>query len=636
MLKRCTSLALPALLLSAWAPGLADAFTIVLTTVSCSQLVFDLTLTPNEFATATDLSVRLAGEEVTQVGFSGSYSATRLTAAFAAPFYAGTEITTGTSSLTFVLLDEDGEDLPGAIVRSVTFNCQATATPVAVTTTSDGVVSTTTSTPPPGTSGTGTINDQGGSSSTNSSSSSSSSSNTGAIAGGVVGGVVVLAALGLLAFCLKKRRNRDGRTLVGAHDLDNHGADARNDSTTSLATAPESSPFMTSVSNAPVSNTTQDIRGAAALGGATATLATQNGNESAANPGSSSSPVLGSKQQNQSSISVHDAATNQDQNSNGPNRHLAAQGAGIAGAAAAAAAVASTVGNRSNNASKEQVNTSASTTTVPTTSHPSGGASTPEHRSSPTVPDAKPLEAPSSPPPAALVTPSASRAPVATATPLYSSQTPQQSSEAIANTGSSKRPPPPPPPSSSAAGNQAVSPGGKTRASAFQSPPGRRPGSRGMVASESSISQAGYGNVPSLPPTSAAASELGQAAADEDFSPGIAGFGARAAGGGMSSPSPSTNSTKWHQQRYNVMPNYSSRPLTRSQLFDEDVIFGGAPVAAALGSASASGSGSPYAIAAAASPAVSESGSVRGGRGWGPRQSVKDTDPFANPSPGEQ
>lgn len=51
-----------------------------------------------------------------------------------------------------------------------------------------------------------------GSGSGSSSDSGSSSSNAGAIAGGVVGGVAGIAAIGLAAFCLLKRRKRQAQS----------------------------------------------------------------------------------------------------------------------------------------------------------------------------------------------------------------------------------------------------------------------------------------------------------------------------------------------------------------------------------------------------------------------------------------
>jgi hypothetical protein len=45
-------------------------------------------------------------------------------------------------------------------------------------------------------------------------------------------------------------------------------------------------------------------------------------------------------------------------------------------------------------------------------------------------------------------------------------------------------------------------------------------------------------------------------------------------GAGRAYATSSTNSTKWHQQTYNVMPNFSSRALARSTQLEEDLIFG--------------------------------------------------------------
>ncbi len=45
-------------------------------------------------------------------------------------------------------------------------------------------------------------------------------------------------------------------------------------------------------------------------------------------------------------------------------------------------------------------------------------------------------------------------------------------------------------------------------------------------------------------------------------------------GAGRSFAASSGNSTKWHQQSYNIMPNFSHRALARSTQLDEDLIFG--------------------------------------------------------------
>ena len=54
-----------------------------------------------------------------------------------------------------------------------------------------------------------------------------------------------------------------------------------------------------------------------------------------------------------------------------------------------------------------------------------------------------------------------------------------------------------------------------------------------------------------------------------EFGGNMAGIGA-----GRSFATSSGNSTKWHQQSYNVMPNFSHRALARSTQLDEDLIFG--------------------------------------------------------------
>ena len=77
---------------------------------------------------------------------------------------------------------------------------------------------------------------------------------------------------------------------------------------------------------------------------------------------------------------------------------------------------------------------------------------------------------------------------------------------------------------------------------------------------------AGFTDAPPLP---SGAASVASAPVGEFGSQNIAGIGA-----GRSFAASSGNSTKWHQQSYNIMPNFSHRALARSTQLDEDLIFG--------------------------------------------------------------
>ncbi len=230
---------------------MAHAFAITVTETTCARVYLTLSLTTAEIANAAALNVysgatTVADNEISSFTFNGVYSATVTSYQWYAQFYTPIAAS-GPQTLTFRLLDDNNEVIPAyaGITQTINFQCGATLT----STTAAGAAPTSTSGSNAGSnsnSGSNSGSNSNGSNTSgasNSSTSSGSSSSTGAIAGGVVGGLAALAALGLLAFCLTRKKKRQQRAQQSR--LNNNEADEaafrapNNDSTASLATAPE-------------------------------------------------------------------------------------------------------------------------------------------------------------------------------------------------------------------------------------------------------------------------------------------------------------------------------------------------------------------------------------------------------------
>ncbi len=250
----------------------AYAFRVAVTATSCASMTFTLTLTPAEIAGAAGLGVYPSFQLVritrspksTSMAPSLPSTRTRMLPASLAdsprhlaqkPLYSASSTVRATSlppSLRF-----STNHLP-VWYRTQHASCQrrrychptsAAAGSSATGTTDNGSGSTNSNS---GSNTNGSSNN--GNASANSGSSSGSSSNTGAIAGGVAGGAAALIALALVAFCLKKKkknkRAQQSRLRNDEADEAAFRAPNNNDSTASLATAPENAdtPMMRDIS----------------------------------------------------------------------------------------------------------------------------------------------------------------------------------------------------------------------------------------------------------------------------------------------------------------------------------------------------------------------------------------------------
>ncbi|GAC72983.1 hypothetical protein PANT_8c00009, partial [Moesziomyces antarcticus T-34] len=225
---------------------LAQAAQVAVTQISCNYLYFTLSLTAAEARDAVYLGVYIGDNMISEIQFNSAYANTN-TYQWYAPFFQGSGPTTsGTQDVTFRLLDTNEEPIAAypRITQPLAFQCGTTLT------TSTTALGTATSSSPraSNTSGggsSGSANDSG--------SGSGSSSSTGAIAGGVAGGVAALVIVGLIAFCLmrKKKKQNQQQSRLRNDEADEAAFRApNNDSTTSLATAPETAntPMMRDIS----------------------------------------------------------------------------------------------------------------------------------------------------------------------------------------------------------------------------------------------------------------------------------------------------------------------------------------------------------------------------------------------------
>lgn len=611
---------------------LAQAAQVAVTQISCNYLYFTLSLTAAEARDAVYLGVYIDDNMISEIQFNSAYANTN-TYQWYAPFFQGSGPTTsGTQDVTFRLLDTNEEPITAypRITQPLAFQCGTTLT------TSTTALGTATSSSPRAS------NTNGGGSSgnaSNGSSSSGSSSSTGAIAGGVAGGVAALVILGLIAFCLmrKKKKQNQQQSRLRNDEADEAAFRApNNDSTTSLATAPETAntPMMRDIST---KNVFADPS-TSAFSGAPSGTSTQ---YSALNNNAASTSNAGAG---------------------------AGAGAGAAGAAAAAggigaAAIAARKQSRENTrarspshasdrrpSSEFSKDNSASPSSqapppVPALPTPMPAAASPKQNTMAAVPPANPsASAAASHPPYPASSPAtankdASVAPLAAGGAAAAAATTAAAAAAASNkdtkdksskwgfkraskdTSSNKLPYPPAVPESSALAPSVETPSASSNSSSSNksaevpvpASPSRSfkvipkpaaapvastagPSSASIAPSENSLNRtpvfpprsgpatpagsirgtnysrapsvasmtAGFADAPPMPSGASVSS-----APVSEFGGNMAGVGA-----GRSFAASSGNSTKWHQQSYNIMPNFSHRALARSTQLDEDLIFG--------------------------------------------------------------
>lgn len=590
----------------------AHAATVTVTSFSCSQIYFTMALTPAEITTARYLNILSAGQSVAELQFSGAYatvSSYQWYAVFNEP------MTSGSQSLSFQLLDVNEEPIAAfpAVTQTLNFNCGVVVSTTAAATST-----------PTGTTGSNSgnnSNNSGSSSNDASSNSSGSGSSTGAIAGGVAGGAVALIIVALIAFCLMRRKKKQRNAQQSR--LRNDEADEaafrapNNDSTTSLATAPETAntPMMRDVStkNVFADPTTSTVSGAPS---GASTLFTAN-NQPASKPSSGSSlgaagagaaaaggigaaAIAARKQSREQSRAQSPSQTSdnspssefskdspmsqvpppvpalpasapapyptatqpasqpaaqstspasnpvttpKDSSATGPVAAGAAAGTATVAAAAAAAAKAGsdnkTKGGKwgFKRASKDMGNSFSKPPYPQAVPEP---IAVPAPASSTPSPTSNSPEMPASPSRSFKVIHKPSPAPVNAAGPSSASIAPSESSLNRAPVFAPRSGP--------------TTPAGSIRGNNYSRAP-----------SVASMSMSGFADAPPLP---SGAASVASAPAGE-FGGNMAGIGA-----GRSFAASSGNSTKWHQQSYNIMPNFSHRALARSTQLDEDLIFG--------------------------------------------------------------
>ncbi|SAM83517.1 uncharacterized protein UBRO_05488 [Ustilago bromivora] len=594
----------------------AQAATVTVTQISCGYLYFTLGLTPAESTNAQYLGVYQGTTMISEIQFNAAYASTN-SYQWYAPFFQGVTVESGPQQISFRLLDTDEEPITAypAITQTLNFQCGTT-----VTTSSSAASS------PTRGSGRSGNNDSGNSNS--GSSSGSSSSNTGAIAGGVAGGVIALAAIGLLAFCLmrKKRQQRNQQSRIRNDEADEAAFRApNNDSTTSLATAPETvnTPMMRDISTKnvfadPTTSTTSGAlsgtstqftaannnpgsgmgAGAAAAGGigAAAIAARKQSREQtrARSPSSASgsspssefskdnftpssqlappvsalpasvAPSSSSSQPAPMTAQNTQPASYTSASSSSPS--ISAQAS--SSSAAPAAAKASSSSDNNNNKTK----TKTSKWGFNRLSKDMGNSNNNSNSNKLPYPQAVP-EPIAAPAPAAAPASSSSTTPSPTSASPEIPSSPSRSFKVI------QKPSPAPIPQSMAGPSSAsIAPSENSLNRAPQTSVFAPPRS-GPATPAGSIRGTNYSRAPSVasmsagftdaPPLPSGAASVASAPVGEFGSQNIAGIGA-----GRSFAASSGNSTKWHQQSYNIMPNFSHRALARSTQLDEDLIFG--------------------------------------------------------------
>ncbi|SOV03687.1 uncharacterized protein UDID_05488 [Ustilago sp. UG-2017a] len=599
----------------------AQAATVTVTQISCGYLYFTLGLTPAESTNAQYLGVYQGTTMISEIQFNAAYASTN-SYQWYAPFFQGVTVESGPQQISFRLLDTDEEPITAypAITQTLNFQCGTTVT------TSSAAASS-----PTRGSGRSGNNDSGNSNS--GSSSGSSSSNTGAIAGGVAGGVIALAAIGLLAFCLmskKKRQQRNQQSRIRNDEADEAAFRApNNDSTTSLATAPETvnTPMMRDISTKnvfadPTTSTTSGAlsgtstqftaannnpgsgmgAGAAAAGGigAAAIAARKQSREQtrARSPSSASGSSPSSEFSKDNSIpssqlappvsalpasvapSSSQPALMTAQNtqpasypsaSSSSSPSISAQ-ASSSSAAPAAAKASSSSDNNNNNNNKTKTKTKTSKWGFNRLSKDMGNSNNNSNSNKLPYPQAVPE-------PIAAPAPAAAPASSSSTTPSPTSASPEVPSSPSRLFKVIQKPSPAPIPQSMAGPSSAsIAPSENSLNRAPQTSVFAPPRS-GPATPAGSIRGTNYSRAPSVasmsagftdaPPLPSGAASVASAPVGEFGSQNIAGIGA-----GRSFAASSGNSTKWHQQSYNIMPNFSHRALARSTQLDEDLIFG--------------------------------------------------------------
>ena len=594
----------------------AKAAQVTVTQASCLRMYFTLTLTPQEIRNAAYLGVysgsNTAGTMISEVEFDNSF-ANANSYAFYAPYFPGVQLNPGTQDITFQLLDTTETPIAAypAITQSLNFQCSTTA----------ASTSAANPTPSSSTSGSSGSNSSGGSNTssnngTNQNLSSSSSSSTGAIAGGVVGGIAALAAVGILAFCLmrKKKRQRNQQKRLRNDEADEAAfrAPNNNDSTASLATAPENAntpmmrevspknvfadPSISGVSGAPSITSTQytgaqnkvgsDVAAGAAAAaggiGAAAIAARKQSREQtrARSPSHSSErspssefskdmatpssqapppvPALPSAAAAPTNLAAKNTSSTRTPASYpSPSAKDSSVAPVAAGATAAAVAAGAAAKAGSNDAANKDNKAKTSKWGFKRASKDTDSTKPPYPSAVPEVSAASsaPVEKPSS-----SSTTASSKSPDMPASPSRSFKVMQKPVVASTSTAG---------PSSASIAPSENSLNRAAPAFAPRSGPATPAGSvRGRdwsrAPSVASMS-AGFADAPPMP---SGAASVASAPAGE-FGSNMAGVGA-----GRSFAASSGNSTKWHQQAYNIMPNFSHRALARSTQLDEDLIFG--------------------------------------------------------------
>lgn len=564
--------------------------------ISCTRLYFTLTLTTAEIRGAANLGVLIGGNIVSEVGLSGSFTTTN-SAEFYAAFFDGSAVTSGATPVTFALLDTDDTALPNfaPVVQTLTFQCGTVITTSArlssATATSASASAAATSSASNGGSTSNSNNNGGGTSSgsNSSSTSSGSSSNTGAIAGGVVGGLAALAAIALIAFCMirkKKRANSAGRL---RHDEVDEAAfrGPNNHSNASLATAPETqeTPMMRDISTKNVfadptaSGTSGAPSGASGassshVGGAAAGAAAAGGIGAAA--------IAARKQSREEararSSSLHSDRSPSSEDVPPPVPAVPAAGAYSAKSSAAPTqpvASTSTPAYPSQNRSALNPSSQAASSAAAATTAAAVGAAAGESKGKNSKwgfkrgsQDKSAAAAPAPPAAESSGATPADAMSLASTTPSYASaggsESPSRSFNVIHK-------PPPAPYAMAGPSNKSFTPSENSgsrkpfaqQRSGLATPPGSVRGNANSRAPSVASMSAGFADAPPLPSSASVAS------APVSESGNMAGVGA-----GRAYNVSSGNSTKWHQQSYNIMPNFSARAMPRSTQLEEDLIFG--------------------------------------------------------------
>ena len=631
----------------------AHAATVAVTQISCGYLYFTLSLTTAESQNAQYLGVYQGTTMISEIQFNAAYANTN-TYQWYAPFFSGVTVNSGPQPISFRLLDANEDPIPAypAITQTLNFQCGTTVT------TSSAASSAPTSSASSGTGSSGSSGSSGstnsGSAASNGGSSSGSSSPVGAIAGGVVGGVAALAIVGLLAFCMRrnKKKQQAQQSRLRNDEADEAAFRApNNDSTTSLATAPDTAntPMMRDVSTknvfadptssiAPSGSSTQytgtNNKAGSSVDAAGAVAAAAVGGIGAAAIAARKQSREQSRAQSPSHASERNPSSEFSKDNVSPSSQLPPPMPALPASAPAPAptpvqATAASAPAEANSAAVPQQTDTApvqapasppASEDLISASEPASGAQT-----SSTAPiaasaaaaaavgagttadrkDSKPKtskwgfkraskDAGSSnklPYPQAVAEPTAAPAPAPapalapapghapTPTPAAASPSPTSNSpEAPASPSRSfkvmqKSPVAPPSTAGPSSASIAPSESSLNRTPVFSS-------RSGQATPAGSIRGANYSRAPSVASmsagfTDAAAPPLPSGAASvasvpvSEFGGNMAGIGA-----GRSFAASSGNSTKWHQQSYNIMPSFSHRALARSTQLEEDLIFG--------------------------------------------------------------